>query len=98
MIAEDEERPDIRMIVGTEPLDDLRRVGTAIDQVADEDQQYLLRRTVLQVMLDLRQELVEQIETPMHIAHGIGPPPAYAGGAALPFRSEVEHSAPLSPG
>src|SRR4029078_1109074 len=44
VIAEEEDRPRARVLVGAQTLDDLCRIGTAIDQIADENDEELARR------------------------------------------------------
>jgi hypothetical protein len=46
--------------------------------------------------MDLVEKPVEQVESPVDVAHRIGAPPARAGGAAFASRSEIEHL-PLKP-
>jgi hypothetical protein len=82
------------MAVGSKPLYDLRRIGSAIDEVADEDDENLACLAAGDVGLDLLEKLLEKVETAVNIAHDIGSPSARAGAAALPSRSKVEHLAP----
>jgi hypothetical protein len=85
------------MPVSSEALDDLSGARASVDEIAHEDEQHFLDRAVRQLVVDFLEQLLQQIEAPVHVAHGISAPPPRAGGAAMPLRSEVEHSAPLSP-
>jgi hypothetical protein len=74
--------------ITSQALDDLRRLGPAIDQVAEEDDRdsRMLPRRI--VRFDAPQEVVQQVKTSVDISDGIGPPSYPNGGsAALQGRS-----------
>jgi hypothetical protein len=82
--------------IGAQAFDDLCRIRTAIDQVADEDEEHLARGTAANVVVDLVERLVEKVESTMNVPHRIGAPPAGARRAAVTSGSEVEHRRPLA--
>ena len=72
MIAEEEDRFDAGRRIGAQPLDHLRRMRPAVDQVAEEHEQDFSSRTLRPVALDLCQQLFEQIEPAVDVADDIG--------------------------
>jgi hypothetical protein len=91
MVAEEEYGPDAGMLIGPQTFDHLRRIGPAIDEVADEDEKTLALRARRDVVLDFPEKRIEKIEPTVHVTNGIGAPPAWAGRAALPSRRDAEH-------
>src|SRR5205085_4973597 len=68
------------------PFNHLRRLGSAIDQVADEHQHALAHRPRLAVRVDLRKQLVEQVEATVDVADHISAVAARTFGQALMMR------------
>ena len=94
MVAEEENRSNPRMAVGPKPLHDLRRIGSTVDKVADEDDKNLAGLAAGNVAFNLPEKLFEKIKTAVNVPHDIASPSARAGAVALPSRSKVEHLAP----
>jgi hypothetical protein len=82
------------MAISSKSLHDLRGIGPAIDEVADEDNQDLAGLAADDVDLKFLEELLEKIETSMNVANDICSPSARAGPATLLSRSKAEHVAP----
>ena len=89
MVPKDENRPDPGAAVGAQPLDHLGGAGSTIDQVADEHQQGLGSRPVLQLGMNLREKVLEQVEAPMDVAHDICPAAGWTGGFACADEANI---------
>ena len=68
VIAEQEQRLGREMVERSQPFDDARGVRAAIDQVAQEHDRRGVDRTIMDVVLDPPQQVVDQIEPAMDIA------------------------------
>ncbi len=71
MVAADEHRPHAMRAVGAKPLDDLGRSGTAVDEIAEKDNDIVGPIPALDVGLDPRQRIVDQIQPAMNVADRI---------------------------
>ncbi len=69
-------------MIAPEPLDDLSRLRSAIDQVAEEDDAGARLATGAVVGLDPEQKLVEQIKPSMDVADRVGAMPTRGRGPA----------------
>ena len=88
MIAGQEIGLDRVMTVGPHPLDHAVRVRPAVDQIAEHHQQIAARRPTLDILFDLPEQLIEQVEPPVDVAHRIGP---------IAFRSPRRTVLPVAP-
>ena len=61
--------------IGTQALDNRRRPGPAIDQVAEEDDRRFPHRMLGEIAFDLAQQIVQQIVSSMDIADRIDADP-----------------------
>lgn len=93
VIAEQEYRPDSRTAIGPEAFYHLRGLRPAIDQIADEDEQRLRCRAVLQLGMYLGQQIFKKVEPAVHVANDISPVPPGPGGDVLTSRGKAEHQA-----
>ena len=73
VIAEEEDRPNAGTTVRAQPLDDLGRVRAAVDEVSNEDQQGLRGGPSLKLGMNLRQQILKEVEPAMDVPHDIGP-------------------------
>ena len=71
MIAGEEFNPDAKRSINAQPLDDLGRLGTAIDQIAEEDDGHFGRTASGNVGFDHRDQRAEQIVMPVDVADGV---------------------------
>lgn len=71
VIAEQKARAGTRFAQPQESIDHLRRMGSAIDQIAQEDQFASCIWAALVVMVNSSQQALEQFEFAMNIANGI---------------------------
>ena len=71
VIAEQKSRAGTRFAQPQESIDNLRRMGPPIDQIAQEDQFARCIWAVLVVMVNPSQQAFEQLELAMNIANGI---------------------------
>ena len=93
VIAEQEDGPDSFAAIGPQPLDHLGRARAAVDEVADEDEQGVARRAMLQLGMNFREQLLQQVEAAVDVADGIGPVAGSAGRPAIARRRDVQHQA-----
>ena len=71
MIAEQEYGLNAVAAIGPQPRDHLSRAGSAIDQIAEEDEQDLAPRPSGDLAVDLGQQPFEQVEPAVDVAHDI---------------------------
>ena len=95
VITEEEDGGEAGVAIGSKPLDHLRRMGPAIDQVANEDQRRATRRPLGEVGLDRRQQLIEEIEPAVDITDDIAAVPARSGGSRHSPGTQESHQIPL---
>ncbi len=91
MIPEKKDSADIGMAVSAKTLDDLRGLGTSVDQVPDKDQKRFAGRAVGKVSMDFSEQLLEKVEAPVNIANDISAPTACARRSTVLSRSEIKH-------
>lgn len=72
VIAEQEDGPDVRVPVSPQPLHDLGRARSAIDEVAEEHQQDLPGLLPADLGVDVVEQPVEQVETTVDVADNVG--------------------------
>src|SRR6187399_922107 len=96
MIAGEEIGLQPAVTVGAKPFDHAPGVRSAVDQVAQEDQQRLASGTALSVLFNHREDLVEQIEPAMDIADRIGPKTTRSARLRGRTGSLPEHQFPLT--
>ena len=71
MVAAEKDGPHRVPAIGTQAFDNLCRGRPAVDQVAEKHNDVLGRRARIDVSLDLRQHIVEQIEPAVNVADRI---------------------------
>jgi len=71
MVAEQEDRADVLAAIDPQPFYDLGRAWSAIDQVAEEHQQDLLRLISLDLGVDVVEQPVEQVQTAVDVADDV---------------------------
>ena len=94
MVAEEEDGLHPVAPIAAQPLDHLGGAGPAIDEVADEHQQGLGRRPVLEIGMDLGEKMLEKVDAAVDVPDRIGPIATGAGRALFASRREVEHQDP----
>jgi type IV pilus biogenesis protein CpaD/CtpE len=72
VIAEKEDRLNVPMAIGSQPLDDLGRARSTIDEVAEEHQENLRRLVPLEVGVNVVEQALEQVETAVDVPDDIG--------------------------
>src|SRR5437764_12013651 len=94
VIAEEEHGLHALAAIVAQALDDLRRAGPAIDQVADKHQHGLARGAMLEIGMDLGQQMLEQVDAAVDVPDDIGAIAPRTGGALSTSRGEIKHQDP----
>jgi hypothetical protein len=71
----------------------LSGIWASIDKVAEDHEQGLSLRLLVQIVTNFRQQVVEEIQAAMNVANDIGAPAPCAGRTMVPPRKEIRHNA-----
>ena len=72
VITEQKDWLDVLLLVGPQPFHDLSGAGSAIDEVAEENQQDFPRRLSVDLGMDVVEQPIDQVQTTVDIAHNVG--------------------------
>ena len=97
MIAGDERGLDARAGVGAQALDNLVRGRTAVDQVAEKDEQRAGWPARIIIAFDIGQQAVEQVDAAVDVADGIAAPAVGRAGHPVLLRFHPTEHRPFQP-
>src|SRR6478735_3613296 len=80
--------------VSAQPFHHAPAVWAAVDQVTQKDHQCLMRWPAFRILLDGRQNAVEQVQAAVNIAHGIGAVTARRLRRSILLFASAEHQKP----
>jgi hypothetical protein len=90
MVAEEKYRANSIDGEAAQPIEHLGRMRPTIDEVAKEDEQSLPSGPLTSIPVDIREELVEQIEPAVHVADRVRAVTPCSPGLRLASAHEVE--------
>lgn len=91
VVAEDKDGFNSLAMIRPQALDDVGGTGTPVDEIADKNEQCLLSRAMLKFSMDLGEQILEQVQTPMNVPDDIGTAFRRTCGIAAPATQESQH-------
>ncbi|GAA3890161.1 hypothetical protein GCM10022276_06530 [Sphingomonas limnosediminicola] len=92
MVAEEKDRPRAPRPIIAQSFNHLRRMRTAIDEIAKEHDERLANWTLLQIMLDPPQQTLKQVESTVDVANRISAMVAWSATDGVGAAHETENT------